>query len=202
MTRTVSPSTRLMCNAAADRLTRSGPSSPAARACRSPGGRPCDDAFSDAPLMSVYPAGSKSSIGLPSGFRGLRISSHSAGTGMSLARWPRIACRRGYQRLAAPAAPVRLDHRLCRPHFGRLTVRNASRRDQSASAYDVSYRARRPRRRYALWLPPRAAAAAGFFFEAFVAPPASCSSRSAAPSRTLAICLFSVSRSIQPSAFA
>src|SRR4029453_4655246 len=43
---------------------------------------------------------------------------------------------------------------------------------------------------------PRAAAA-GFFFAAFVAPPpASCSSRSTAPSRTLAICWDNVSRSI------
>ena len=57
--------------------------------------------------------------------RGLRLLSHPAGTGMSLARRPRIACRRGYQRLAAPAPPVRLHHRLCHPHFVRLAVGNA-----------------------------------------------------------------------------
>jgi len=47
-----------------------------------------------------------------------------------------------------------------------------------------------------------AAVVAGFLLEPFVAPPASCSSSSAAPSRTLAICLVSASRSSQPSAFA
>ena len=39
-------------------------------------------------------------------------------------------------------------------------------------------------------------------YDAFVVPLASCPSSSAAPSRTLAICFVSASRSIQPSAFA
>jgi hypothetical protein len=51
----------------------------------------------------------------------------------------------------------------------------------------------------AIW---SAAGAAGFLFEPFVVPPASCSSSSVALSRTLAICLVTASRSSQPFAFA
>lgn len=93
---------------------------------------------------------------------------------------------------------MRLDHRPCHPHLGRLTVRNVSHLDRSAWAYDASCRVRRPRRRYAPFVVSSAAVAAGLLFEAFIALSASCSSSSAALSRTLAICLVSASRSSQP----